>query len=102
MDGSWRCWRTAVPRPGRRWWSPRGGRFPPGGRAGGAAGDPGSPGRAVVGVRPGEGGGKPPVIVDGFFITGAVITLVSTIICVVAALIRQPPNDITILAVAAV
>jgi hypothetical protein len=42
------------------------------------------------------------VIVDGFFITGAVITLVSTLICVVAALIRQPPNDITILAVAAV
>jgi hypothetical protein len=42
------------------------------------------------------------VIVDAFFITGAVITLVSTLICVVAALIRQPPNDITILAVAAV
>jgi hypothetical protein len=42
------------------------------------------------------------VIVDGFFIAGTVIALLSTLVCVVAAVIRQPPNDITVLAVAAV
>lgn len=42
------------------------------------------------------------MIVDGFFIAGAVVCLLSTILCVGAALIRQPPNDVTILAVAAV
>jgi hypothetical protein len=42
------------------------------------------------------------VVVDGFFITGVVICLVSALICIVAAVIRQPPNDITILAVAGV
>jgi hypothetical protein len=42
------------------------------------------------------------VTVDGFFIAGAVVALVSTLVCVAAAVIRQPPNDITILTVAAV
>ncbi|MHA7155453.1 hypothetical protein [Arthrobacter sp. TMN-50] len=42
------------------------------------------------------------MIVDGFFIAGVVVCLVSAAICIGAAVIRQPPNDITILAVAAV
>ncbi|NKX56071.1 hypothetical protein [Arthrobacter mobilis] len=42
------------------------------------------------------------MIVDGFFIAGAVVALVSALVCVAAAVIRQPPNDITILSVAAV
>ncbi|WP_323961275.1 hypothetical protein GC088_05670 [Arthrobacter sp. JZ12] len=42
------------------------------------------------------------MVVDGFFIAGAAVCLLSTLVCVGAAAIRQPPNDITILAVAAV
>ncbi|MFD1213575.1 hypothetical protein ACFQ36_16170 [Arthrobacter sp. GCM10027362] len=42
------------------------------------------------------------MIVDGFFIAGTVVALVSVLVCVAAAVIRQPPNDITILSVAAV
>lgn len=42
------------------------------------------------------------MVVDGFFIAGTVVCLLSTLLCVGAALVRQPPNDITILAVAAV
>jgi hypothetical protein len=42
------------------------------------------------------------VVVDGFFITGAIVCLLAALICIVAAVIRQPPNDITILSVAAV
>lgn len=40
--------------------------------------------------------------VDGFFIAGAVVCLISTLLCVGAALFRQPPNDITIISVAVV
>lgn len=42
------------------------------------------------------------MVVDGFFIAGTVVCLVSALICVGAAVIRQPPNDVTILTVAAV
>ncbi|MEV7649740.1 hypothetical protein [Arthrobacter sp. NPDC089319] len=42
------------------------------------------------------------MIVDGFFIAGAVITLLAAIICVVAAALKHGPNDITILSLAAV
>ena len=42
------------------------------------------------------------MVVDGFFIAGTVVCLVSAVICVGAAVIRQPPNDVTILTVAAV
>lgn len=42
------------------------------------------------------------MVVDGLFIAGTVVCLLSTLLCVGAALVRQPPNDITILAVAAV
>jgi hypothetical protein len=42
------------------------------------------------------------VVVDGFFIAGAVVCLLAALVCIVAAVIKQPPNDITILSVAAV
>lgn len=42
------------------------------------------------------------MVVDGFFVVGTVVCLVSTVLCVGAAILRQPPNDVTILAVAAV
>ena len=42
------------------------------------------------------------MVVDGFFIAGAVVCLLAALICIVAAVIKQPPNDITILSVAAV
>jgi hypothetical protein len=42
------------------------------------------------------------VVVDGWFIAALVVGLVSTLICVVAALLRKPPNDVTLLSVAAV
>lgn len=42
------------------------------------------------------------MIVDGFVIAGLIVCLLSTVICIGAAIVRQPPNDITILSVAAV
>lgn len=42
------------------------------------------------------------MIIDGFFIAGVIVCLASAAICIGAAAIRQPPNDITILSVAAV
>jgi hypothetical protein len=42
------------------------------------------------------------MVVDGFFIAGTAICLLAALICGVAAVIRQPPNDITILSLAAV
>lgn len=42
------------------------------------------------------------MIVDGFFLAGVVVCLLSALICIGAAVIRQPPNDVTILSVAAV
>ncbi|WP_026549878.1 hypothetical protein [Arthrobacter sp. Br18] len=39
---------------------------------------------------------------DPFLITGAVVCLLSAVLCIGAAILRQPPNDITILSVAAV
>lgn len=42
------------------------------------------------------------MIVDGFFIAGVIVCVVSALICFGAAAIRQPPNDVTILSVAAV
>jgi hypothetical protein len=42
------------------------------------------------------------MVVDGFFVAGTVVCLVSALLCVGAAILRQPPNDVTILAVAAV
>lgn len=42
------------------------------------------------------------MIVDGFFIVGTIVCLLSTLLCIGAAIIKQPPNDVTILAVAAV
>ncbi|NKX49870.1 hypothetical protein HER39_04635 [Arthrobacter deserti] len=42
------------------------------------------------------------MIADGFFIAGTAVALVSVLVCVAAAVVRQPPNDITILSVAAV
>ena len=42
------------------------------------------------------------MIIDGFFIAGVIVCLASAAICIGAAVIRQPPNDITILSVAAV
>ncbi|HEX2247072.1 MAG TPA: hypothetical protein VHH13_05925 [Arthrobacter sp.] len=42
------------------------------------------------------------MVVDGFFITGTVICFLAALVCIVAAVIKQPPNDITILSVAAV
>jgi hypothetical protein len=40
--------------------------------------------------------------VDPFFLVGALVCAVSAVLCIGAALLRQPPNDITILSVAAV
>jgi hypothetical protein len=40
--------------------------------------------------------------VDPFLITGAAVCLLSAVLCIGAAVLRQPPNDITILSVAAV
>jgi hypothetical protein len=40
--------------------------------------------------------------VDPFFLVGALVCSVSAVLCIGAALVRQPPNDITILSVAAV
>lgn len=42
------------------------------------------------------------MIIDGFFIAGAIICLISAVLCFGAAVIRQPPNDITIVSVAVV
>lgn len=42
------------------------------------------------------------MVVDGFFLAGTAVCLISTLICIAAAIIRQPPNDVTILSVAAV
>ncbi|MBG6217448.1 hypothetical protein IWX75_001903 [Arthrobacter sp. CAN_A6] len=39
---------------------------------------------------------------DPFLLAGAVVCLLSAVLCVGAAVLRQPPNDITILSVAAV
>jgi hypothetical protein len=40
--------------------------------------------------------------VDGWFYAGLVVGLASTIICVVAAVMKKKPNDITLLALAGV
>ncbi|MCU6479430.1 hypothetical protein [Arthrobacter sp. A2-55] len=40
--------------------------------------------------------------IDGWFIAGAIIGLASTITCAVAAVMKKKPNDITLLALAAV
>lgn len=40
--------------------------------------------------------------VDGWFIAGAIVGVASTIVCFVAAVMKKKPNDITILALAAV
>lgn len=42
------------------------------------------------------------MVVDGWFIAAVVVGVVSTVTCLVAALLKKPPNDITLLAVAAV
>lgn len=42
------------------------------------------------------------MIVDGFFIAGAIVTLLSGAVCIIAALLKHGPNDITLLSVAAV
>ncbi|MHA7210609.1 hypothetical protein [Arthrobacter sp. MDT1-65] len=39
---------------------------------------------------------------DPFLLTGTLVCLLSAVLCIGAALLRQPPNDITILSVAAV
>ena len=39
---------------------------------------------------------------DPFFLVGTIVCLLSAVLCIGAALLRQPPNDITILSVAAV
>ncbi|MFC3298780.1 hypothetical protein FJV46_00355 [Arthrobacter agilis] len=39
---------------------------------------------------------------DPFFLIGTLVCAVSALLCIGAALLRQPPNDITILSVAAV
>ncbi len=41
-------------------------------------------------------------MMDGFLLAGSVIGVVSALLCIGAALLRQPPNDITILSVAVV
>ncbi|MHA7263348.1 hypothetical protein ACX80W_09130 [Arthrobacter sp. TMN-37] len=41
-------------------------------------------------------------MIDGFLLAGSVIGIVSALLCIGAAVLRQPPNDITILSVAAV
>lgn len=40
--------------------------------------------------------------IDGWFIAGMIVGLASTIICVLAAVMKKKPNDITLLALAAV
>jgi hypothetical protein len=40
--------------------------------------------------------------VDPFFLIGVVVSAVSAALCIGAAVLRQPPNDITILSTAAV
>ncbi len=40
--------------------------------------------------------------IDPWFITGAIIGIASTLICVVAAAMKKKPNDVTILSLAAV
>lgn len=40
--------------------------------------------------------------VDGFFLAGTVICLLSTLVCMGAAVLAKPPNDVTILSVAVV
>jgi hypothetical protein len=42
------------------------------------------------------------VTVDPFFLIGVVVSAVSAALCIGAAVLRQPPNDITILSTAAV
>lgn len=42
------------------------------------------------------------MVVDPMFVIGALVCLVSSILCIGAAVLRQGPNDITILADAAV
>lgn len=39
---------------------------------------------------------------DPFLLIGTLVCLLSAVLCIGAALLRQPPNDITILSVAAV
>lgn len=39
---------------------------------------------------------------DPFFLVGALVCALSAVLCIGAALLRQPPNDITILSTAAV
>ncbi|WP_104179940.1 hypothetical protein [Arthrobacter sp. B0490] len=39
---------------------------------------------------------------DPFLLVGTLVCLLSAVLCIGAALLRQPPNDITILSVAAV
>lgn len=40
--------------------------------------------------------------VDGWFIAGMIVGLASTIICVVAAVMKKKPNDLTLVSLAAV
>ncbi len=42
------------------------------------------------------------MILDAWFIIGAIVGLASTIVCVVAAVMKKKPNDVTLLALAAV
>lgn len=42
------------------------------------------------------------MVVDGWFVAALVVGLVSTVICLVAALLKKAPNDVTLLSVAAV
>nr|WP_239437501.1 hypothetical protein [Arthrobacter alpinus] len=39
---------------------------------------------------------------DAWFVVGAIVGLASTIVCVVAAIMKKKPNDVTLLALAAV
>nr|WP_244517008.1 hypothetical protein [Arthrobacter alpinus] len=39
---------------------------------------------------------------DAWFVIGAIVGLASTIVCVVAAIMKKKPNDVTLLALAAV
>jgi len=40
--------------------------------------------------------------VDGWFIAGMIVGLASSLVCVVAAVLKKKPNDVTLLALAAV
>jgi hypothetical protein len=42
------------------------------------------------------------VVLDGWFFAALVVGALCTVICVVAALLKKPPNDITLLSVAGV